>query len=75
MKGRQWGRENTPSRSTLSKEEKINLSKIGSKLNQININFTRKAWDEEDQLTSIVNSDRAENFEGSKGKKITQISI
>ena len=74
MKGRQCGRENTPSRSTLSKEEMSNLNKIGSNFNQFNINSKKKAWDEDDQQTSNFSIDRVESFDNSKVKKITQIS-
>lgn len=74
MKGRQFGRENTPVRSKASKKRKAGLSKIKTNLPQYKPKAP-KAWDEESQASvSGVSFDKVEPFDTPKNKKITRMS-
>ena len=70
MKGRQCGKENTPSRKGLSKNQKSNLSKIKTR---INFNNAAKAWEEDETQISGVNFDKIEVIKKPNITKILKI--
>ena len=70
MKGRQCGRENTPSRKGLSKKQKSNLSKIKPKFN---LNNAVKAWEEDETQMSGTSLDKVEVIRKPKITKISKI--
>jgi len=74
MKGRQCGRENTPTRNRETKQRKLKLAKINANIPKVNRG--KKVWGEDLQLSPVHSlSDKVESLERSNKEKSDKISM